>query len=354
MTHELAMGVGAVFLAATLIPAIRSGAWYIRMFDYPRLQVALGLAAALAAFTATMDLGAWTDWALTAAMVAALVHLATLIVPYTPLVRRPVIAVREPGGERVRVLIANVRVGTRDAAPFLRAVDAADPDIILTAETDDWWDRALEPLAARYPHAVRLPKDDGFGMHFFTRLPAVDGAIEHRCLVETGVPSVRARLRLSGGGEMLFYGLHPQPPLPFFEPTEPRDAELLLVGREAKRLGLPAIVAGDLNDVAWSATTRLFMRSSGLLDPRIGRGMYATFPAALPGLRWPLDHIFHTVHFGLADLRLLPSIGSDHLPVLVELRRHVRAETAQEPTPPAPGDRAEVRETIRAGLAKAD
>jgi len=353
MLHDTALGVGAVLLAATLVPFLRSGAWYVRMFDYPRLQVALGLVATLAVFAVAMDTGAWADWAFAAALAAAIAYLARLIVPYTPLVPRQVVTVRD-GGARVRVLIANVRVGTRDCAPFLRTVERVDPDVILTAETDAWWDRALEPLAARYPHSVRLPKDDGFGMHFFTRLPPAEGGLEHRCLVEDGVPSIRARLRLADGGEMMFYGLHPQPPLPFFEPTEPRDAELLLVGREAKDLGLPAIVAGDLNDVAWSATTRLFMRASGFLDPRIGRGTYATFPAALPGLRWPLDHIFHSTHFGLAALRVLPSIGSDHLPVLVELRRHARAEAVQEPTPPQPGDAAEVRETIATGLAKAD
>ncbi len=86
--------------------------------------------------------------------------------------------------------------------------------------------------------------------------------------------------------------MHPEPPLPKKDADE-RDAELLLVAREVKQRGNPALVAGDLNDVAWSHTTRLFQRLSGLLDPRVGRGIYATFHTGHWIVRWPLDHLFH-------------------------------------------------------------
>ena len=113
---------------------------------------------------------------------------------------------------------------------------------------------------------------------------------------------------------------HPRPPSPTeSDGSDERDAELVIVGRAAESSDLPVIVAGDLNDVAWSRTTRLFRKLSGLLDPRIGRGMYNTFHAKLPGLRWPLDHLFHSHQFTLVGMQRLDDVGSDHFPILVEL-----------------------------------
>ena len=80
-----------------------------------------------------------------------------------------------------------------------------------------------------------------------------------------------------------------------------------------------ALVAGDLNDVAWSHTSRLFKRLGRMLDPRVGRGLFSTFHAGYRLIRWPLDHVYASDDFVLHDIKRLGPFGSDHFPILVSL-----------------------------------
>ncbi len=120
-----------------------------------------------------------------------------------------------------------------------------------------------------------------------------------------------------------------------FAAPDMRDAELLLVAKEVNKLGdVPVIVAGDFNDVAWSHNTHLFQRIGGLLDPRVGRGLFNTFDTGSRPLRFALDHDFTSKHFLLVELRRLPDIGSDHFPLLVVLDYDPGASVANEEPQP--------------------
>jgi len=196
------------------------------------------------------------------------------------------------------------------------------------------------------PHVAERPQDNYYGMVLRSKLPLSE--VRFRTLVQEGVPSLKVTVRFPDGRPFLFYGVHPPPPP--LQDTGPRDAELLIVARQASHAGLPAIVAGDLNDVGWSHTTRLMRRATSMLDPRIGRGMYATFHAAWPLLRWPLDHIFHGPGFALVDLRVGESFGSDHLPVIAELCLMSAPLADHDPLEALPRDGAAVAATIRDGL----
>jgi endonuclease/exonuclease/phosphatase (EEP) superfamily protein YafD len=174
----------------------------------------------------------------------------------------------------------------------------------------------MQPLEAEYPWVTRYPLSNDYGMFLCSRLPIT--ACDVRFVVSEDVPSIRTVVRLRSGDEVVVYAVHPPPPLPE-SPSYGRDAELVLTGVEIAKEGRPAVVIGDLNDVAWSYTAALFQRLSGTVDPRVGRGMFSTFHAEHRVARYPLDHVFHTRHFTLKELRVLPYTGSDHFPIVVEL-----------------------------------
>jgi endonuclease/exonuclease/phosphatase (EEP) superfamily protein YafD len=217
----------------------------------------------------------------------------------------------------LRLLISNVLMENQQSTDFLKLVAETNPDLIFAVETNDRWDRDLGSLDRDYPHTVKHPQGNHYGMHLFSRLELEN--VRLRFLVDEDVPSLRVTVKLRSGERIEFFGLHPRPPDPGHD-TDERDAEILIVGREVRECTRPAVVAGDLNDVAWSDTTRLFQTLSGLLDPRRGRGMFNTFHSRYPVFRWPLDHVFHDRRFALVRLQRLRSIGSDHFPVLTELQ----------------------------------
>lgn len=127
------------------------------------------------------------------------------------------------------------------------------------------------------------------------------------------------------------FAVHPTPPVPNENPrSTERDKELLLVAKKAEKLDMPVIVIGDLNDVAWSYTTELFLKTSQLLDPRRGRGFYNTFHAKMPLMQFPLDHAFISADFKLISLKKLDNFDSDHFPIFVKVQYEKQAEEEQE------------------------
>lgn len=333
--------VGGLMVAATVLPLLHAEAWWIRVFDFPRLQISFVLAVVAAAQVALGGRGIG-DALFLAALLACLVLQAWRMYPYTRLAGKQVQQSRAGPrtGSSLRLLFANVLQSNHEAERLLAIVSEADPDVVLALETDDWWQRQLDALADGYPHALRAAQDNTYGMLLYSRLELIEPKIAF--LIEDDVPSMHARVRLASGAEVQLHCLHPRPPSPTEnDRSTERDAELLVVGREIARNRGPVVVLGDLNDVAWSHTNDLFKKTSRLLDPRVGRGFFNTFNAKHRLIRFPLDHFFHSNDFRLVSFRRLGFFGSDHFPVFIELSLEPQAEQAQ-PEPQA--DAAEQQE----------
>jgi endonuclease/exonuclease/phosphatase (EEP) superfamily protein YafD len=312
--------LGVLVLLATLLPVWRTTRWWVRIWDFPRFQTAIVALVLLLAW----PFGRWPtslDMVFLAAVAAAFGWQMSWVWRYLPGAPRQVTRARNAradGPQTIALLTANVLQANRSAEPLLRIAFDADPDVIFTVETDEWWCAQLAAgLSSRYPHRVQYPLSNGYGLSLFSRLELVEPEV--RFVLDEAVPSLRTGVRLRNGAVIDLYGAHPRPPAVGQDSTE-RDSELVLVGREIRQRARPAVLLGDLNDVAWSASTLRFARAGALRDPRRGRGFYSTYPASLPGLRYPLDHIFCTAHFRIARMRVLPRCGSDHLPLLAVLQ----------------------------------
>ncbi len=310
----------ALIVVLTLMPLSRSEIWWVRAADFPRVQL-FAIAATVALIDLyVLDFGDWRGFIALPLDLACMAYHAWWIAPYTRLHRKEVIDAA-PGEDRsdcLRLLVSNVLTPNRNSAALLALVRQHDPDILVTLETDAWWQRQLDVIEPDYPHTIKCPLDNLYGMHVYSKLPLHDAEISF--LVQDDIPSMHAAIELRSGRSVRAHFLHPAPPSPTEnESSSERDAELVIVAGSVADHDGPVIVTGDLNDVAWSRTTRLFRKLSGMLDPRVGRGMYNTFHAHHWYFRWPLDHLFHSDHFTLRQLHRLPSIGSDHFPLLTEL-----------------------------------
>lgn len=314
--------LAALVVLCTLLPFVRTGWWLVRACDFPRLQLALLCLAPLLAIAAIAWRYGWNldSYTSVAVLVVAFGWQMWHVIRYTPL--WPV-TVPSSGTSQIRLLAANLDYGNARCAEVIEALSEVDPDVLLLIELDDRWRRELASVRASYDHHVEAIREHGLGIALWSRCPMEDERIEH--LVTKDRPSVRATLRLRDR-VVHFVGLHPTPPgLPKAQDvgrhdSRIRDAELVLVAKDVA--GDPEaawIVAGDFNDVAWSHTTRLFERLSGLNDPRVGRGMYNTYHAEYPLLRYPLDHVFVSSGMRVCRLDRATVPGSDHFAIIAEL-----------------------------------
>lgn len=336
-------------IASAVLPVLPTDDWWIRIFDFPRPHSAALLVLAIPTAWVSLGMRHAATRSLFVGMAGALGLQLVWLWPYTPLHRVQAPAVSACGVEhRLSLIVANLREGNSGSARFMEAVREADPDLVFVVEIDRKWVDALQPLEAEYPRRVLHPRDDFWGFALYSRLDLVNPETHH--LLSDYVPSLRTGLRLRSGAVVWLHGLHPKPPLPG-EGTGQRDAELLLAAEAVRDAGNPAIVAGDLNAVAWSDITGLVQRIGGLLDPRIGRGPAVTFPTWLPVLlRVPIDHVFFTPAFRLLDVEPMPDVGSDHLPLLARLCHDPdRGVLRGEPPAVTASDQRRAREAIEDG-----
>jgi endonuclease/exonuclease/phosphatase (EEP) superfamily protein YafD len=326
-------GFGILAVIITLIPLIAADFWWIRMFDYPHIQLTLLTLTAIAAYFLRFEIRSWRDYAFMAVLITCFIFQFGKIYPYTPFaaydVGKPTEAVDKESG--FMLLTSNVLQKNTETRLLIEEMKKLDPDIAVFTETDAIWSDAIKAgIGKDYPYKVEVPLDNTYGMLLYSKLKLINPQVKF--IVDDSIPSIHSHIELRSGDKIQLHAIHPTPPMPQHNPSSSdRDAEMMKIALESMDSDLPVVVIGDFNDVAWSHTTSLFQTIGELLDVRKGRSFYNTFNAQSFIMRWSLDHIFVSEEFRVKNIDVGSDVKSDHFPFYAEL--YLQPELAKEQKP---------------------
>jgi endonuclease/exonuclease/phosphatase (EEP) superfamily protein YafD len=246
-----------------------------------------------------------------AADVAAMAALINLVVVTPHLRAGPMVT---GGGAPLRVLVLNVHTASTAHDRVRALLDEVDADVVALLEVDRRWLSALAPSLTRYAGRIEEPRDDNFGIALYARQPHVDSRID---MLGGFLPTVVAHL----DNGVTVIATHPIPPVSA-ETARDNARHLAAVGDLTAALTGPRLVVGDFNATPWSRPFTTLVARSGLRDSRHGFGVGASFPAAggwLTALRIPIDHALISPDIAVTARRVERDVGSDHLPVVLDL-----------------------------------
>ncbi len=275
-------------------------------------------------------------WRLAGAIALAMTINLTQLLPFFVGGPSAQLRVAEPD---FTLMSINVQRRNQDHDAVRAAIRAADPDAFALIEVDQRWVDAMADLESVYPHTLKEPRDDNFGIAFYSRLP-VQG-MEVKQFVPDGVLSVIADFETEGG-PVRIVAAHPLPPLSRSSSNE-RNAQLAAMGKFALKSEIPFVIIGDLNTTPWNCFFKEFAKEGRLIDSAKGFGLQPTWPGSwvpkmgrkigaegrrggsIPFLdsflvRIPIDHCLHSEELETIDRIVGEYVGSDHLPLTIKLR----------------------------------
>lgn len=276
--------------------------WPLALFEHFRVQYVAGGALATA-LAAALRMTGYFDIAAIATLLHALPVAADLC-------RSP-----QPGptdGAAIRVLVLNVHTESSGFEQVRQLIADERPDVVGLVEVDGRWLVGIAPAVTGYPGRIEAPRDDNFGVALYAR-GELRGAAE---VLKTELPTVFAELALRGA-RLRIVLTHPPPPISA-RALAMQYVQLAEIAPRAAGAG-PVVIMGDFNATPWSRPFAWLREHTGLCDSRAGFGIQASYPTESMLLRIPIDHLLASCTVGVRDRRIGRDVGSDHVPVLVDL-----------------------------------
>lgn len=218
-------------------------------------------------------------------------------------------------GERFSLRVCNVYCHNTEPERVLELLRESATDVVVLLEVTIEWSQRFQTLRDVYPHMLFEPEAGSFGIGVLSRKPWAN--LNHRSFGRQKLPSLVVDFPLEQGGTWQLVATHPLPPIMPLN-AEARDEQLARVATYCAEHAGPIVVAGDLNASPWSHAFRGLCQQGRLTDSSLGFGIHPTWPTMGPFAVIPIDHVL-TRGMAVAARQVERRVGSDHLPVRVEL-----------------------------------
>lgn len=290
----------ALAAAASVLATLGQYAWWLELFTHFRPQYALVL---LVAGLGLMALGS------RAVAMACLVLAGLNAWPLSHYFHRDPSGVN--AGTPVRIVLANVWFRSSDYARLITWVIAAKPDVAVFLEVTPAWERALAGLGPELPYRAHAGE-----VLIASRRPLVG----LRSVPLSNYGAMAMGFTWSEGGRTLtVIGAHANWPLgPSI--ARARNLELGMLAGLTRAVPRPLVVVGDFNVTAFSPAFTQLLDQTRLEDCTAGRGWHPTWPVFFPPAWMQIDHCLHSKGVAVEDVRTGSFVGSDHYPLVVDLR----------------------------------
>lgn len=248
------------------------------------------------------------------ALVLSLCAFANGVLWYIPFseVHARTVSSGSQGNETFLALLANVDHNNRDYGRLNALIQSSQPDFIVLLEVDSPWMEGLSALGSQYSNRVLWP-DKTTGIAVVSREPILHSEVSS---TEAGHPWITVGIQIKGK-ELILIGAHPPAPVSVGN-WKMRNRQLEKLSQQASMYTQSVMVLGDLNITPWSPYYKKFLRQGGLIDWRSKFGWLPTWPAGIPLLWIPIDHVLTSPSVAIEEYFTGPDIGSDHYPIFVK------------------------------------
>lgn len=337
------------FIITAILPFISNQHWIFRIFDFARIQMLVLHLIMLGFGFIFIENRSMAFWLCQGLLMFFITNSSIKLIPYTRFYPVRKTQTSPPHRESISIVSVNVFQFNKKHHLLIQLLRKVNPDIILTMESNKSWEKSLSVLEKEYRTTKKIPMENTYGMHFYTRLKV--NKLKVNFFTADDIPSIEVEMETPLHDQFTFFGIHPPPPSPTEEETsKERDGELLSIAKKVRELKGPVLVVGDFNNVAWAKSSILFKRTSNLIDPRIGRGFLSTFHADYKFFRFPIDLFFHSSDIFVNEFKTLEHVGSDHLPMYCSFFiNHVSPIQESEVEELKKGEISEVNEMIQEG-----